>query len=579
MIKYKYIDNKGDSMSTIPFTLELDIPKNGVYLNQQQIDLLMIVSLNDKNEVRNYIENVCSQFPYMKAEDVIDIENLSLEECKRTLFARYQDTLITYLDNHSMTDVELARIKLERFRVSEEEKEIVLGYVANGNMQDAYQFLEERHGTDFIIKFNRFMKDDFENIKSLSYEQVEELHEHLASDESIDTVIIATGKYDNSMGITANGVMFDPYLTTKGMIYCNMIGKHMRYHALFDYVHLQELVSSGKTPLDHDEVLSQMRTFIHASMDYITKNNVMMDDGSMLINVVEVFNELIEYNKPLNDRENYGMAWEKYFGITLPELMSCFDGIDKPFGVSFMYNETMLEESAIRRAKVEDTLEQIVGLRPGFIDKFGSQMHLEDTHIRTESGKRQLEESFDLLKRIESKGISLECTEFDLHINMGTSQKIFEKKKTGEMTDEYVYRKKKEWISEISSIAGDKGVNFYRITYWSLFDTVDHNLVRTNKKILDENRTLRETGQTERPLLPTMYAGLYGTGKNIKTIRLDSKKTNADQVETNRVLVKKNDPNNNHSSGYANNQILSLLSGFALGILGMGILLWILNLL
>jgi len=52
-----------------------------------------------------------------------------------------------------------------------------------------------------------------------------------------------------------------------------------------------------------------------------------------------------------------------------------------------------------------------------------------------------------------------------------------------------------------------------RVTYWSLLDTVDHNLVRACKAILDANpdksiEELREEGK----LPDSLYAGAFGTG-------------------------------------------------------------------
>ena len=85
-------------------TLDLNTEQNGIYLSQQQIDLLMITDINTKEELKDYIENICGQFPNMKVEDVISnfdsITSLKqLEEAKRTLYQKYQAGLISYLDN------------------------------------------------------------------------------------------------------------------------------------------------------------------------------------------------------------------------------------------------------------------------------------------------------------------------------------------------------------------------------------------------------------------------------------------------------------------------------------------------
>ena len=70
-------------------------------------------------------------------------------------------------------------------------------------------------------------------------------------------------------------------------------------------------------------------------MDFIEKNNRQLPDGTMLINTVEVFNELVEKNK--SDKNSpYAMVWEKNFGITVDELMTHIKGPDFPTGASII---------------------------------------------------------------------------------------------------------------------------------------------------------------------------------------------------------------------------------------------------
>lgn len=84
-------------------TLDLNTDKNGIYLSQQQIDLLMIVDLNSKKELQEYFDNICGQFPYMKIDDVIpgftEMHEEEIESAKKILFQKYQDGLIGYLEN------------------------------------------------------------------------------------------------------------------------------------------------------------------------------------------------------------------------------------------------------------------------------------------------------------------------------------------------------------------------------------------------------------------------------------------------------------------------------------------------
>ena len=360
-------------------SLQLNTSKNGIYLSQQQIDLLMITELKSKEELKNYVENICGQFPNMTVEDIVSnyrsIQTLDeLEEAKKELYKKYQDSLISYLDNAKMNSIEQAKVKLEKFGITAQEQDVCLSFISQGKIDEAYKYLQQRHGVDFITQFNRYMKDDFENVKSVSYEEMKSLSNLISNDPSIDTIIIATGKFDNTIYQSSNGKVFDPYLTEKALYYCMSHNKHMRYHALFDQSHVDNLLRQGKGLKDHDKILAEMKSFVKKSMEFIEENNKQLADGSKVINTVEIFNELVEKNKTFKD-SSYDMVWEKNFGITIDEIRSCFDDIKKPVGVEFMYNETTLTESQRKRDKVEKVLFEIDKLKPNLIDSFGDQMH------------------------------------------------------------------------------------------------------------------------------------------------------------------------------------------------------------
>lgn len=408
--------------------LDLNTDKNGVFLSQQQIDLLMITELQSKEQIKEYIETMCGQFPYKNVEDIIEnyesiITPEQLEQAKRTLFEKYQASIIDYISNSQMSDAEKARVKLERLGINGQELEMCLEQVSQGKINETFIYLGQKYGNDFITKLNRTMNDDFDNVKSVSYEEMKSLSDLISRDKSIDTIIMATGTFNNSVYPSLNGNVFDPFLTKKALQYCANHDIHMRYHTLFDQSRVEQLLNQGKGLKDHDQILAEMKSFVQVSMQYIEKYNRQLSDGSMLINEVEIFNELVEKNKD-NKNAPYEMIWEKYFGITSEELASCFDGLKKPNGVEYMYNETTLTESPFKRQKVEETLNKIINANPNLIDRFGDQMHLSDEDIITKQGRDNLQETAQMIKRIQDKKIYVggrekyiktECTEHDFH--------------------------------------------------------------------------------------------------------------------------------------------------------------------
>lgn len=517
--------------------LDLNTDKNGVFLSQQQIDLLMITELQSKEQIKEYIETMCGQFPYKNVEDIIEnyesiITPEQLEQAKRTLFEKYQASIIDYISNSQMSDAEKARIKLERLGINGQELEMCLEQVSQGKINETFIYLGQKYGNDFITKLNRTMNDDFDNVKSVSYEEMKSLSDLISRDKSIDTIIMATGTFNNSVYPSLNGNVFDPFLTKKALQYCANHDIHMRYHTLFDQSRVEQLLNQGKGLKDHNQILAEMKSFVQVSMQYIEKYNRQLSDGSMLISEVEIFNELVERNKD-NKNAPYEMIWEKYFGITSEELASCFDGLKKPNGVEYMYNETTLTESLFKRQKVEETLNKIINANPNLIDRFGDQMHLSDEDIITEQGRDNLQETAQMIKRIQDKKIyvggrekyiKIECTEHDFHFTKAFLKNVNTMQQNGQKIDLWqVKRKMQDYISKTYT---SSGVNFERSTYWSLFGKNDHNLVRANKSIVKENKKRKEEGKKEKPLINTMSAGLIPDGKkfsNIKSLKSNNK--------------------------------------------------------
>lgn len=347
----------------------------------------------------------------------------------------------------------------------------------------------------------------------------------ISNDLSIDTIIIATGKFDNTIYQSSNGKVFDPYLTEKALYYCMSHNKHMRYHALFDQSHVDNLLRQGKGLKDHDKILAEMKSFVKKSIDFIEENNKQLVDGSKVINTVEIFNELVEKNKSNKD-SSYDMVWEKNFGITIDEIISCFDDIKKPVGVEFMYNETTLTESQQKRDKVEEVLFEIDKLSTNLIDSFGDQMHLSDKDVMTEKGKQNLVETAKMLKRIQDgkllidgeiktiKSKKTECTEHDFHFENEFLNNYEIAKNNGNVSS--LWNIKRNMQDYIGDCYLSNGVEFQRSTYWTLFGRNDHSLVRNNIKFAKE---------TNKPLLSSMQAGIIRDGTTFDGIKsLDTNK-------------------------------------------------------
>lgn len=520
IMKYKKHEHFGELA-----ILNLNTDKNGMFLSPQQIDLLMITELQTSEELKKYVES-CGQFPNISIEDIIPNFNLlDIEKAKEKLFEEYKKSIVSYLEETKMTNKDKARIKLEKMGIGGEELKDYLEKVSKGKIVDVYQKLGQKYGNDFVTKINRFMTYDYDNIKSVSYDEMKSLSNLIQRDNSIDTIVIATGTFNNSIYLSLNGNVFDPYSTNKALQYCISHDKHMRYHAIFDQNHVEQLLKQGKGMQDHDQILAEMKLFVQNTMQYIEQNNMQLSNGSMLINEVEIFNELVEKNKK-NKNEPYQVIWEKYFGITLEELVASFDNIKKPSGVEFMYNETTLTESAFKRQKVEEVLDRIIMINPNLIDRFGDQMHLSDENVMTEIDRNNLQETARMIRKIQDKKIYIgkkerhiktECTEHDFHFGKLFLENIDKLKQNNQSVDLWCIKRKMQ--NYISSTYISNGVNFDRSTYWTLFGKNDHNLVRANRSIVRDNCERINNSKKEKPLITTMRAGLVPEGKDFTNIK------------------------------------------------------------
>ena len=212
--------------------------------------------------------------------------------------------------------------------------------------------------------------------------------------------------------------------------------------------------------------------------------------------------------------------WQELYGISNEELVSIFHYAleNKPDGVTYVYNEPFLENSERRQVVIEQ-LSQINELAPGLIDTIGTQMHIEMTQNIDD-----IRRCFEDLKRLGQLGIGTQITEFDMCLperfmfdekgkirsEQGLVELINNKMSESGITIGSIAEFKSMRMDEISKAIGETGIQLDGITYWSISDTLDHNLERTNRKTYEQG--------LRREIAQTRYAGLYSGLERSKTI-------------------------------------------------------------
>ena len=280
-----------------------------------------------------------------------------------------------------------------------------------------------------------------------------------------------------------------------------------------------------------EEVLKELQEYVKHSIDFISKyNEEHKINGKGVITSVDLFNEIISFDPP------YRNMWEELHGVSNEELARIFQyALDnKPEGITYVYNEPFLENSERRQAVLKQ-LEQINSLCPGLIDTIGTQMHIEMSQ-NPEDVKRCFED-------LKQEGVNIQITEFDMCLperfmfdengKVRSESEIldFINKKTGIRIGSITELKEMR-MDKISRAIEETGVSLEGITYWSISDTLDHNLERTNRKTFEQG--------LQRDVATTRYAGLYSDFSKEKEIEQGSNQQDTYEVSDTTDKTKKN---------------------------------------
>lgn len=489
------------------FSLGIKVLINGIYLNSETIELLSIIQCNNIEELRNFVRN-SSQLNISEQETEIWNEN-DIESIKRNLVERYKDTLIS-MEQSVKDRKSVLKSSLKHSGISPEEVESYLLEFQSNGYEYFKQKLKDEHPENYAIfteRAHRFIASERDQMKSVTYEELSEINDILPE---YNTILIGAGKYyDVTKKMYDEKIAgmdkYDFYYAKRGLDFCYRNGINARYHTLLDKQTMEKhLIGKSK-----EEVLGELKAYVKQSIDFISKyNEEHKIDGKGVISSVDLFNEIISFNSP------YKNMWEELHCISNEELVSIYQyALDnKPYGVTYVYNEPFLENPE-RREAVLNQLGQINTLCPDLIDTVGTQMHIEMTQDNDEVKK-----CFEDLKK---SGFNVQITEFDMCLperiifdvngKARSEQEIIEfiNQKTG-MSIGSVAELKDMRMHEISRTIEQTGIFLEGITYWSISDTLDHNLERTNKKTFEQ--------ELKRDIITTRYSGLYSNFNREKAI-------------------------------------------------------------
>lgn len=476
------------------YSLNVDSPIKGGYFSSEQIDLLSIIQCQSIDELMKFIAN-CDQINHVHGI-FESINGMDLESAKRSIFKSYQDSMVYH-------DQGLDASRINRFN-----------YLGITSEEELMSVIDKSHPrSQEILSLNHhFISEEWDQTKSISYEEMETLNSQLPL---FNSMLIGSGKiykvinkYD-----TNKDTKYDFYFAKRDLDFAYKNGKQVRFHSLL-------VKDDGKifNKKSKEEIMDIIKEYVKQSIDFIKNYNSshkinINGKEEPVINAVDLFNEILSFDK--NKQGEYYNIWEQKYGISMPELMSCFEYalVNKPEGVNYLYNEPFLEDDQ-RRQKVFETLAQTT---PGLIDTLGSQMHITITQ-----DINSIKRCFADFKRLQDNGMQIQITEFDMCLGRSDVPRVFGP--NADILLERVYQEKDKKISEISSVIRESGVRLSGISYWSLTDGIDCNLERIRSNAL-ANHEISNVNE-----IPTVCGGLVPTHKKlVKNKELSQMVSNSNQ--------------------------------------------------
>lgn len=501
------------------FSLKLESPINGIYLNSETIELLSIIQCKNIEELKDFAIN-CSQLN-ISEEDLTSWNDNDIEDIKRKLVEQYKSTLVS-MEQSIKDRRSVLKLALKHSGITVNEVDSYISVFQNDGYEGIKKKLKAEHPESYDIfteKAHRFIGTERDQMTSITYEELSGLNDILSNH---NTILIGAGRYyDVTKKMydehIPNMGKYDFYYAQRGLDFGYKNGMNVRYHTLLDKQTMEEhLIGKQK-----EDVLGELQEYVKRSIDFISKyNEEHKMNGKGVICSVDLFNEIISFDEP------YRNMWQELYGISNQELVSIFQYAleNKPDRVTYVYNEPFLENPERRQVVIEQ-LSRINELAPGLIDTIGTQMHIEMTQNIDD-----IRRCFEELKKLEQLGIGTQITEFDMclpeRFMFDEKGKIRSEQELVELINSKISKSgitigsiaefKSMRIDEISKAIGETRIQLDGITYWSISDTLDHNLERTNRKTYEQG--------LQRDIAQTRYAGLYSGLERKQTMMLENKK-------------------------------------------------------
>lgn len=486
---------------------DLQVPFNGITLNNQDIDLMLIAGANNPQELQDALSKITN---IRLSLNTTELTEQQFVEVRQQVYDMYLDTLTSRNDYIKNKKLELGR-KIEYLKSSgiltNEEITTLDNIISSSrSIDEIVKKLNQSFSSDKVHRMYEIIRDftpiEKTGIKSSTLEASMNLLEEIINNYNSIT-IDEEAKYGK---VALQDGSFNFKHLQKALDFAKAHNKQVRLNTLLFYMDCpDELYNLEKTPENKMLVKQKLLNYVDATTRFIVDNGY-----SDTIRSVDVFNELLNRfamngetpymyrgdipqtqitmpNGELGIDDNIKSGWLKHLDIS--DLCDVIAVARKNMPTTdFMYNDDHL----IDTQKIAPTTQLIKQIRDNekrlgvrLIDSIGEQMHVDNGMTK--------EQMREMIINLSQFGLPIEITEFDIAMTNGIEK----------LSGEQIETMRQAKINEIYECVDElrEQYNIRGFTIWSKTDKQNFRVFLANEerisKGLDPIETLHGGYYTE----------------------------------------------------------------------------------
>lgn len=467
---------------------DLDLAFNGITLNNQDIDLMLIAGANNPQELEEALSKITN---IRLSLNTTELTEQQFVEVRQQVYDMYLDTLTSRNDYIKNRKIELGR-KIEYLKssgiLSSEEIATLDNIISSSRSNDEIaDKLNQSFSSDKVHRMYEIIRDftpiEKTGIKSSTLEASRNLLEEIINNYNSIT-IDEEAKYGK---VALQDGSFNFKHLQKALDFAKAHNKQVRLNTLLFYMDCpEELYNLEKTPENKMLVKQKLLNYVDATTRFIVDNGY-----SDTVRSVDVFNELLNRfamngetpymyrgdipqtqitmpNGELGIDDNIKSGWLKHLDIS--DLCDVIAVARKNMPTTdFMYNDDHL----IDPKKIAPTIELFKQIRENekrlgvkLIDSIGEQMHVDNGMTK--------EQMREMIINLSQFGLPIEITEFDIVITNGVEN----------LSEEQIETTRQAKINEIYECIDElrEQYNIRGFTIWSKTDKQNFRVFLANEE-------------------------------------------------------------------------------------------------